>query len=217
MRVIALFCALLVLGLCQDEAQLVKRQSETYCWEKNKGYESADVLRKVPFNSVYECEKLCLQEEECIGASMTEENRTPKYCYLAKSGNLADKTLQFGATKECMKKSPMKPCSDTWNDCKSAKGLCTSTCRYWKMILGMLCRATCGLCDEKENEKEWEELADKKLIGTVINRKLTLEEAKKLCPSSGGISCNRGKKCTVVEEIKKEKKKNGFTAYKPAQ
>merc|ERR1712176_188498 len=158
------------------------------------------VLKQVAFTSIYDCEQLCLKDKSCVGASITEFNRTPAYCVLAKSGSRGGRCRQFGATKDCMKSSPLKPCSDAWK--------------------------RCGYCDEKENEKEekkddnkdveWKEIDGVKLVGKVIKKKLTLEKAKQVCASCGGISC-KGKKCMVVGDIKKEKKKSGFTAYKPEE
>merc|ERR1712176_671974 len=175
------------------------------------------------FTSIYDCEQLCLKDKSCVGASITEFNRTPAYCVLAKSGSRGGRCRQFGATKDCMKSSPLKPCSDAWNRCSCCmRNMCSSRCPTYKSLLSKVCRKTCGYCDEKENEKdekkdvEWKEIDGVKLVGKVIKKKLTLEKAKQVCASCGGISC-KGKKCMVVGDIKREKKESGFTAYKPEE
>ena len=207
-------------GLCKDEAELVKRQSGTFCWEANKGYGGTDVLKKVAFTSVYDCEKQCLKDSKCVGASITEFNRSPAYCILAKSGARGTRSNQFGAEKSCMRQSPLKPCSDAWNRCSCCmRNMCRSSCPYYKALLSKVCRKTCGYCNEEENENadvEWKEMDDIKLVGKVIQKKLTLKEAKEVCATCGGINCKKGK-CMVVGDIKKQKKKKGFTAYKPEE
>jgi hypothetical protein len=39
----------------------VQGQSGNFCWDYNKGYGGSDVLKKVDFTTVYDCERLCLK------------------------------------------------------------------------------------------------------------------------------------------------------------
>ena len=215
-------------GQCQEPAlQSHLESAAAPQWSYYKGYPDSSVISRHPLTTLKECGERCLAERRCVGAFVTEYTKLSRMeCVLAGSGQMVERRLMFGATRETLR-SGKTGCGDhsTYN-CERFSKYCSSTCPYLKKLTNVVCPSTCQICQHNNNNNDnndsdggmtqWETMRGRRILGTVGERNLRVEDAKKKCCEMGGrckgVTCKYSK-CNVLTSQRKLKRDPEYTSY----